>query len=197
VSPSVLFRRRTGVQGLERPELVIGPDRTRAASTIIYLKAGGFRLDHCWRLVLSGGHSLSPSNVGVRKAMGSCTWSALGARGGSTACCGPILRTRRSRTCRLPPSAIPSRSAGQRGPSQPGAVRLARLTPDRVCHCFATANLSCDVLPAQGASRIRQSEHSARRRKAAQHVFAQRHKRCRSLGGDCARDQRRPAQRPA
>jgi hypothetical protein len=45
VSPSVLFRRRTGVQGLERPELVIGPDRTRAASTIICLKAGGFRLD--------------------------------------------------------------------------------------------------------------------------------------------------------
>jgi hypothetical protein len=47
---SVLFWRRTDVQGLERLELEIEPDRVTAASTVLCLEDGGFRLDHRWQL---------------------------------------------------------------------------------------------------------------------------------------------------
>jgi hypothetical protein len=46
-------------------------------------------------------------------------------------------------------------------------------------------------------SRIRQGEDGAGHRDATQHVFAQRHQRRGDLGGDRARDQHRPAERPA
>ena len=54
-----------------------------------------------------------------------------------------------------------------------------------------------DVLPGTSRSRIRQGEDGARRRDAAQPVFAQRRQRRGGLGGDRARDQHRPAERPA
>lgn len=47
---SVLFWRRTDVDGLERLELSIGDGGVRASSTVICLEAGGFRLDHHWQL---------------------------------------------------------------------------------------------------------------------------------------------------
>ena len=47
---SVLFWRRTDVEGLERLELAIGPDGVTATSTVLGVEAGGFRLDHHWRL---------------------------------------------------------------------------------------------------------------------------------------------------
>jgi hypothetical protein len=50
MSKSVLFWRRIDVEGLERLELVIEPDRVSATSTVICLDEGGFRLDHSWRL---------------------------------------------------------------------------------------------------------------------------------------------------
>ncbi len=50
MSTSVLFWRRTDVEGFERLELVVGPDGVMARSTVICLEAGGFRLDHLWRL---------------------------------------------------------------------------------------------------------------------------------------------------
>ncbi len=50
MSPSVLFWHRIDVEGLERLELVIEPDRVAAVSTVICLEAGGFRLDHRWHL---------------------------------------------------------------------------------------------------------------------------------------------------
>jgi uncharacterized protein len=50
MSTSVLFWRRTDVEGLERLELAVEPERVAAASTVICLEAGGFRLDHRWRL---------------------------------------------------------------------------------------------------------------------------------------------------
>jgi uncharacterized protein len=50
MSSSTLFWRRTDVEGLERLELVIEPDRVRAMSTVLCLEAGGFRLDHRWLL---------------------------------------------------------------------------------------------------------------------------------------------------
>jgi hypothetical protein len=50
MSASVLFWRRTDVEGLERLELAVGPDGVAAAATVICLEAGGFRLDHRWRL---------------------------------------------------------------------------------------------------------------------------------------------------
>ncbi len=46
----MLFWRRTDVEGFERLELVIGPDGVTALSTVLCLEAGGFRLDHRWRL---------------------------------------------------------------------------------------------------------------------------------------------------
>ena len=48
--PSVIFWRRTDLHGLERLELTVGPDRVDAASTVICVEDGGFRLDHRWRL---------------------------------------------------------------------------------------------------------------------------------------------------
>jgi hypothetical protein len=50
MSTSVLFWRRTDIEGLERLELVIEPGGVTALSTVICLEAGGFRLDHRWRL---------------------------------------------------------------------------------------------------------------------------------------------------
>ena len=50
MSTSILFWRRTDVEGLERLELVIEADGITATSTLICLDAGGFRLDHRWRL---------------------------------------------------------------------------------------------------------------------------------------------------
>jgi uncharacterized protein len=50
MSASILFWRRTDVEGLERLQLVVVPDGVTATSTLICLEAGGFRLDHHWRL---------------------------------------------------------------------------------------------------------------------------------------------------
>jgi len=50
MSKSVLFWRRIDFEGLERLELVIEPEVVTAASTVICLEAGGFRVDHRWRL---------------------------------------------------------------------------------------------------------------------------------------------------
>jgi hypothetical protein len=50
MSTSVLFWRRTDFEGLERLELVIDSEGVNATSTVICLEAGGFRLDHRWRL---------------------------------------------------------------------------------------------------------------------------------------------------
>jgi hypothetical protein len=50
VSTAVLFWRRTDVEGLERLELVIEPDGVTATATVLCLEAGGFRLEHRWRL---------------------------------------------------------------------------------------------------------------------------------------------------
>ena len=50
MSTSVFFWRRTDVDGLERMELTVGPEGVRAASTVLCLEAGGFRLDHFWNL---------------------------------------------------------------------------------------------------------------------------------------------------
>jgi hypothetical protein len=50
MNKSVLFWRRTDIEGLERLELVIEPDGVSSTSTVICLEAGGFRLDHSWRL---------------------------------------------------------------------------------------------------------------------------------------------------
>lgn len=47
---SVLFWRRIDLEGLERLELVIGPEGVTAMSTVVCLEAGGFRLDHHWHL---------------------------------------------------------------------------------------------------------------------------------------------------
>lgn len=50
MSRSVLFWRRTDVEGLERLELVVEPDAVVAVSSVLCLEDGGFRLDHRWRL---------------------------------------------------------------------------------------------------------------------------------------------------
>lgn len=55
---SIFFWRRTDIEGLERLELSIEPDGVKAVSTVICLEAGGFRLDHRWRLD-SGWHAQS------------------------------------------------------------------------------------------------------------------------------------------
>ena len=46
----ILFWRRTDFEGLERMELLVEPAGVSATSTVICLEAGGFRLDHRWRL---------------------------------------------------------------------------------------------------------------------------------------------------
>jgi uncharacterized protein len=58
MSRSVLFWRRTDIEGLERLELAIEPDQITAMATTICLEAGGFRIDHRWRLD-PGWHALS------------------------------------------------------------------------------------------------------------------------------------------
>lgn len=50
MSPSVLFWRRTDIDGLERLELQVEPDGVTATSTVVCADEGGFRLDHRWRL---------------------------------------------------------------------------------------------------------------------------------------------------
>lgn len=50
MSTSILFWRRTDIEGLERLELAIEPDRVTATSSVLCLDAGGFRLDHRWHL---------------------------------------------------------------------------------------------------------------------------------------------------
>lgn len=50
LNASVLFWRRTNVNGLERLELWAEPNRIVAASTVICLEYGGFRLEHRWKL---------------------------------------------------------------------------------------------------------------------------------------------------
>jgi hypothetical protein len=50
VDRSVLYWRRTDVEGIERLELQVGPDGVGAVSTVICLEEGGFRLDHRWHL---------------------------------------------------------------------------------------------------------------------------------------------------
>ncbi|WP_129783511.1 putative glycolipid-binding domain-containing protein [Promicromonospora panici] len=47
---TVLYWRRTDVEGLERLELTTGPGGVTASGTIICLEDGGFRLDHTWSL---------------------------------------------------------------------------------------------------------------------------------------------------
>lgn len=47
---SVLFWRRTDLDGLERLELEVGPDAVIATATVICVEGGGFRLDHRWQL---------------------------------------------------------------------------------------------------------------------------------------------------
>lgn len=49
----IRFWRRIDVQGIERLELSVGPDRIKAASSLICLEDGGFRLDHHWELAPS------------------------------------------------------------------------------------------------------------------------------------------------
>lgn len=50
MTTSILFWRRTDIEGLERLELTVEPDGVTARSQVICLEAGGFRLDHAWRL---------------------------------------------------------------------------------------------------------------------------------------------------
>jgi hypothetical protein len=50
VSRSVLYWRRTDIEGLERLELTISGEAIAANGTVICLEAGGFRLEHRWRL---------------------------------------------------------------------------------------------------------------------------------------------------
>jgi uncharacterized protein len=50
MNPSVIFWRRIDIEGLERLELAVESDRIIAASSVICLEAGGFRLQHRWQL---------------------------------------------------------------------------------------------------------------------------------------------------
>lgn len=50
MAASVVFWRRIDVEGLERLELEVAPDGISASSSVLCLEAGGFRLDHRWRL---------------------------------------------------------------------------------------------------------------------------------------------------
>ncbi|MGK6314646.1 putative glycolipid-binding domain-containing protein [Neorhizobium sp. DT-125] len=50
MSTSILFWRRTDLEGLERLELSVEADVVTATSTVICLESGGFRLEHRWRL---------------------------------------------------------------------------------------------------------------------------------------------------
>jgi hypothetical protein len=50
MTKTVLFWRRTDLEGIERLELVVEPDGVTAASTVLSVEAGGLRVDHRWRL---------------------------------------------------------------------------------------------------------------------------------------------------
>ena len=50
MSTSVLFWRRTDIEGLERLELAVEADQVTASATTICLEGGGFRIDHRWQL---------------------------------------------------------------------------------------------------------------------------------------------------
>jgi len=50
MSKTVLFWRRTDLEGLERLELVVGPDGVAVQSAVISLEDGGLRIDHRWQL---------------------------------------------------------------------------------------------------------------------------------------------------
>lgn len=50
MTKSILFWRRTDVEGFERLELTVEPGAVTASSTVICLEDGGFRLDHHWLL---------------------------------------------------------------------------------------------------------------------------------------------------
>ncbi|MGN6136448.1 MAG: putative glycolipid-binding domain-containing protein, partial [Aureliella sp.] len=58
---SVLFWRRTDIQGFERLTLSVGAESVTASSTVLCLEDGGFRLDHHWRL--DGGWSAQSVTV--------------------------------------------------------------------------------------------------------------------------------------
>lgn len=47
---TVVYWRRTDVEGLERLELTTSPDGVTASGTVVCLEDGGFRLDHTWSL---------------------------------------------------------------------------------------------------------------------------------------------------
>ncbi|WP_247887172.1 putative glycolipid-binding domain-containing protein [Azospirillum sp. SYSU D00513] len=46
----ILFWQRTDMPGMERLVLTVSTDAVLAGSTVICMEAGGFRLDHRWRL---------------------------------------------------------------------------------------------------------------------------------------------------
>lgn len=50
MSTSVFFWRRVDIEGLERLELTVCATGVTASATVICTEAGGFRLDHHWRL---------------------------------------------------------------------------------------------------------------------------------------------------
>lgn len=50
MTDTVLFWRRTGLDGLERLTLSMRDDGVVAQSTVLCAEDGGFRLDHAWRL---------------------------------------------------------------------------------------------------------------------------------------------------
>ncbi|WP_048647671.1 putative glycolipid-binding domain-containing protein [Nitratireductor soli] len=50
MAKSEFFWRRTDLHGLERLELSVGIGGIEASATTVCLEAGGFRLDHRWRL---------------------------------------------------------------------------------------------------------------------------------------------------
>lgn len=50
MTKSILFWRRTDMDGLERLELSRDDGGVQVSSTVICLEAGGFRLDHRWQL---------------------------------------------------------------------------------------------------------------------------------------------------
>ena len=58
---SVLFWRRTDIEGFERLTLSVGAESVTASSTVLCLEDGGFRLDHHWRL--DGGWSAQSVTV--------------------------------------------------------------------------------------------------------------------------------------
>lgn len=50
MTPTILFWRRTDVEGLERLELTVTPEGVIAESTVLCVEDGGFRIDHRWEL---------------------------------------------------------------------------------------------------------------------------------------------------